>query len=73
MVYLAPFLEVIRSENTTGPITGVALSSINKFLSYNLLSKCDLINAQFTNRLSSWVKRYYTDEFQKIVFLIIFE
>eukprot|EP01114_Cavostelium_apophysatum_P009107 TRINITY_DN2217_c0_g1_i3.p1 TRINITY_DN2217_c0_g1~~TRINITY_DN2217_c0_g1_i3.p1 ORF type:complete len:1471 (+),score=363.32 TRINITY_DN2217_c0_g1_i3:184-4596(+) len=31
-VYLKPFLNVIRSEETSGPITGVALSSVNKFL-----------------------------------------
>lgn len=37
-VYLSPFLDVIRSEDTTGPITGLALSSINKFLSYNLIN-----------------------------------
>jgi len=36
-VYLGPFLEVIRSEDTAGPITGVALSSINKFLCYGLI------------------------------------
>ncbi|XP_070186725.1 Golgi-specific brefeldin A-resistance guanine nucleotide exchange factor 1-like isoform X2 [Littorina saxatilis] len=36
-VFLSPFLDVIRSEDTTGPITGLALSSINKFLSYNLI------------------------------------
>ncbi|XP_076818522.1 Golgi-specific brefeldin A-resistance guanine nucleotide exchange factor 1-like isoform X2 [Clavelina lepadiformis] len=36
-VYLTPFLEVVRSEDTTGPITGLALSSINKFLSYTLI------------------------------------
>ncbi|XP_065652483.1 Golgi-specific brefeldin A-resistance guanine nucleotide exchange factor 1 isoform X4 [Hydra vulgaris] len=36
-VFLGPFLDVIRSEDTTGPITGVALSSVNKFLSYGLL------------------------------------
>ena len=35
--FLSPFLEVIRSEDTTGPITGLALSSINKFLSYGLI------------------------------------
>lgn len=35
--FLGPFLEVIRSEDTTGPITGVALSSVNKFLSYGLI------------------------------------
>lgn len=36
-VYLSPFLDVIRSENTTGPVTGLALSSISKFLSYGLI------------------------------------
>ncbi|KAL4239944.1 G-box binding factor [Mactra antiquata] len=36
-VFLGPFLEVIRSEDTTGPITGLALTSINKFLAYNLV------------------------------------
>ena len=36
-VYLLPLLEVIRSEDTSGPITGLALSSINKILSYNLI------------------------------------
>ena len=35
--FLGPFLDVIRSEDTTGPITGVALSSVNKFLSYGLV------------------------------------
>ncbi|KAK2500287.1 hypothetical protein MC885_017585 [Smutsia gigantea] len=36
-VFLRPFLEVIRSEDTTGPITGLALTSVNKFLSYVLI------------------------------------
>eukprot|EP00057_Strongylocentrotus_purpuratus_P000996 XP_001189180.3 PREDICTED: golgi-specific brefeldin A-resistance guanine nucleotide exchange factor 1 [Strongylocentrotus purpuratus] len=36
-VFLGPFLDVIRSDDTTGPITGLALSSVNKFLSYGLL------------------------------------
>lgn len=35
--FLSPFLAVIRSEETTGPITGLALTSINKFLSYGLI------------------------------------
>ncbi|KAK9505516.1 hypothetical protein O3M35_009555 [Rhynocoris fuscipes] len=34
---MGPFLEVIRSEETTGPVTSLALSSINKFLSYGLI------------------------------------
>ncbi|XP_077207241.1 Golgi-specific brefeldin A-resistance guanine nucleotide exchange factor 1 isoform X3 [Paroedura picta] len=37
IVFLRPFLEVIRSEDTTGPITGLALTSVNKFLSYVLI------------------------------------
>ncbi|XP_075697735.1 Golgi-specific brefeldin A-resistance guanine nucleotide exchange factor 1 isoform X7 [Rhinoderma darwinii] len=36
-IFLRPFLEVIRSEDTTGPITGLALTSVNKFLSYALV------------------------------------
>ncbi|XP_059156775.1 Golgi-specific brefeldin A-resistance guanine nucleotide exchange factor 1-like [Physella acuta] len=35
--FLSPFLDVIRSEDTTGPITGLALNSINKFLTYGLV------------------------------------
>lgn len=37
--FLSPFLDVIRSEDTTGPVTGLALSSINKFLAYNLICR----------------------------------
>ncbi|XP_076020136.1 Golgi-specific brefeldin A-resistance guanine nucleotide exchange factor 1 isoform X2 [Genypterus blacodes] len=36
-VFLRPFLEVVRSEDTTGPITGLALTSVHKFLSYGLI------------------------------------
>lgn len=38
-IFLGPFLAVVRSEATTGPITAVALSSINKFLSYGLIGE----------------------------------
>lgn len=37
--FLGPFLEVIRSEDTTGPITGLALTSVNKFLQYGLIGE----------------------------------
>lgn len=30
---------MVRSEDTTGPITGLALTSVNKFLVYGLISK----------------------------------
>ncbi|XP_076680881.1 sec7 domain-containing protein garz [Andrena cerasifolii] len=36
-VFLAPFLEIIRSEETTGPVTSLALSAVNKMISYNLI------------------------------------
>lgn len=36
-VFLAPFLEAIRSEETTGQTTSIALSAVNKFLSYGLI------------------------------------
>lgn len=37
LVLLHPFLEVVRSPETSGPITATALASIDKFLSYSLL------------------------------------
>lgn len=42
--FIGPFLEVIRSEDTSGPLTGMAISSINKFLSYGLIP-LDHVNA----------------------------
>ena len=39
--YLSPFLEVINSPETSGPITAVALGSVNKFLD------CELLGAQY--------------------------
>ncbi len=35
--FLSPFLEVIKSEETTGPVTGMALTSLDKFISYGLI------------------------------------
>ncbi|KAL6443797.1 hypothetical protein ACFW04_001694 [Cataglyphis niger] len=36
-VFLTPFLEIIRSEETTGPVTSIALSAVNKIISYGLV------------------------------------
>lgn len=36
-VFMAPFLEIIRSEETTGPVTSLALSAVNKIISYGLI------------------------------------
>lgn len=41
-VFLSPFLEAIRSEETTGQITAIALSAVNKFLSYGLVGRITL-------------------------------
>ena len=35
--FLTPFLDVIRSEAVTGTVTGMALDSVHKFLSYQIL------------------------------------
>ncbi|KAF6039541.1 GBF1 [Bugula neritina] len=37
IVFLSPFLELVRSEETTGRITGLALTSINKFIAYGFI------------------------------------
>lgn len=37
LVWLRPFLDVIESSETSGPITGGALSSLSKFLLYGFI------------------------------------
>mmetsp|Transcript_5377 Transcript_5377/g.12984 ORF Transcript_5377/g.12984 Transcript_5377/m.12984 type:complete len:1528 (-) Transcript_5377:74-4657(-) len=62
VAYLRPFLEVIQSEKTDGPVTAVALAAVNKFVSFGLIHpdhpKCmeaintlawGVINCRFTS------------------------
>ena len=35
--YFTPFLDVVRSEDTNGNITGMALTAVAKFLRYGLV------------------------------------
>lgn len=35
--FLLPFLEVIKSDEITGPVTSLALSAVNKFLCYGII------------------------------------
>jgi len=35
--FLMPFLDVIRSEDVTGHVTGLALTAVNKFLAYDMI------------------------------------
>ena len=37
--FLTPFLDIIRSDETSGPITCLALNAVNKFLAYGLIGK----------------------------------
>lgn len=37
--FLTPFLDIIRSDETSGPITCLALNAVNKFLSYGLIGR----------------------------------
>lgn len=39
MTFLSPFLEIIRSDETSGPLTCLALNAVNKFLCYGLIGK----------------------------------
>lgn len=48
IVYLKPFLDVIQSDETGAPITGVALSSVYKILTLNIL---DLHSVNVSNAL----------------------
>lgn len=51
-VFLAPFLEIIRSEETTGPVTSLALSAVNKMISYNLIGMYpDIVASLFKERV----------------------
>ena len=58
-VFLGPFLEVIRSEETTGPMTGVALSAVNKFLSYGLLGLYYFFFVLLNQYWASFLGPYY--------------
>lgn len=66
-VFVAPFLEVLRSAYTPGQITSLALSALNKFLSYGLIGKlctvknrwysclCAIYHEVYLNKSSLWL------------------
>lgn len=49
--YLSPFLDVIRSDQTNGPVTAQSLSSVAKFLSYGLIDSSRLVFIFHSNSL----------------------
>jgi hypothetical protein len=70
--FLGPFLDVIRSEDTTGPITGVALTSVNKFLSYGLIGKSLRINSHSLSDLNMVYMLQCTISFKTIKLIFYF-
>ncbi|KAG8226667.1 hypothetical protein J437_LFUL005754 [Ladona fulva] len=40
--FITPFIEVIRSKETTESVTSAALTSVDKFISYGLIGSCDI-------------------------------
>ena len=38
-VFVKPFCVIVQSDDTTGPITGMAISSLDKFLAYGLIGE----------------------------------
>lgn len=58
--YLGPFLEVIRSKETTGPVTSLALSAIHKFLSYGLIGKTLLLHCIIETKCKIYQLAVYT-------------
>ena len=53
--FLLPFLEVIQCDELEGPITGLALSTVNKFLSYGLIDSEHKEAATIVERLAQAV------------------
>ncbi|CAD7697886.1 unnamed protein product [Ostreobium quekettii] len=54
--YLSPFLEAIRSQEVSGPITSVALSSLMKLLASNVISPGTTNSAEAIRRIVSSVR-----------------
>eukprot|EP00803_Ostreobium_quekettii_P003636 evm.model.scf_117.13 EVM.evm.TU.scf_117.13 scf_117:109917-120401(+) len=54
--YLSPFLEAIRSQEVSGPITSVALSSLMKLLTSNVISPATTNSAEAIRRIVSSVR-----------------
>ncbi|EEY54486.1 uncharacterized protein PITG_08139 [Phytophthora infestans T30-4] len=62
VTYLLPFVMVIESERTSGFITGAAISAINKFLLYGLIT-CESLRADVAiNRIAVCVSRCRFEE-----------
>ncbi|CAM4905012.1 unnamed protein product [Rotaria socialis] len=55
LTFLTPFLDIIRSDETSGPITCLALNAVNKFLSYGLIDTLDQSAASTIDKVANAV------------------
>ncbi|KAG7388423.1 G-box binding factor [Phytophthora boehmeriae] len=62
VTYLLPFVMVIESERTSGFITGAAISAVNKFLLYGLITAESLRADVAINRIAVCVSRCRFEE-----------
>ncbi|CCI41144.1 unnamed protein product [Albugo candida] len=66
VTYLLPFIMVIESDKTSGFITGAAISSLNKFLLYRLLT-CESVRADVAiNRIALCISRCRFEETYRV-------
>lgn len=66
VTYLLPFVMVIESERTSGFITGAAISAINKFLLYGLITRESLRADVAINRIAVCVSRCRFEETYRV-------
>ncbi|CAJ0942083.1 unnamed protein product, partial [Mesorhabditis belari] len=53
--FLSPFLEIVRSQNTNGPITEAALAAVARFLNYGLIDAHSIKSAQAVESIAQAV------------------
>jgi golgi-specific brefeldin A-resistance guanine nucleotide exchange factor 1 len=60
--YLEPFLAVVESPHTTGPMTGAALSSLHKFLLYGFMATDSPRAGEGIDRIARGISRFHFEE-----------
>eukprot|EP00211_Chloroparvula_japonica_P000578 CAMPEP_0119128316 /NCGR_PEP_ID=MMETSP1310-20130426/6523_1 /TAXON_ID=464262 /ORGANISM="Genus nov. species nov., Strain RCC2339" /LENGTH=1743 /DNA_ID=CAMNT_0007118647 /DNA_START=195 /DNA_END=5422 /DNA_ORIENTATION=- len=61
MIFLRPFLEVVRTDEASGPITSIALSSLHKFIVYGFIPMDAATASQAINGVVETVVRCRPD------------
>jgi golgi-specific brefeldin A-resistance guanine nucleotide exchange factor 1 len=61
-IHIQPFLDIVTSPLTTGPITGAALSSLHKFLLYGFVRSDSLRAAEGINLIAQGISKCLFEE-----------